>query len=377
MAHPNQTTWQDVVDLIPEIWEQALYYAMHRFVMPRNVTVFSDMRGMTPRNVSEYQESGGVQRVAETDDILAVPFEREFLAKLEPAEIGLLHDLTDQRLETDPENTIVDATTNLGYNLGRTMEEDLLTNFRYFTGGSIGTVDGDFSLDLIFRARAMLEVEAIPGPYIAVIHPFHWSTIYKEVLDFQNPGLENFKDARLREYYAPGLADVRIVPSTLLPRTPVYTLTIDATGGTFTLSVDGEETANINHNANAGTIQTALEALDNVVAGDVTVADHAGDPDFSITFQQNFLNSNVELVADGALLTGGGSTAVVGVESNYTAAGLYTQDAIALDMRRGFRLELDRDASHRATELVATMIYAHSPWRASRGVQILADTTEA
>jgi hypothetical protein len=46
--------------------------------------------------------------------------------------------------------------------------------------------------------------------------------------------------------------------------------------GTFTLSFGGQTTTGIAHNANAATIQTALEALSTIDPGDITVADEAG-----------------------------------------------------------------------------------------------------
>ncbi|MHC4633193.1 MAG: flagellar filament capping protein FliD [Planctomycetota bacterium] len=49
------------------------------------------------------------------------------------------------------------------------------------------------------------------------------------------------------------------------------TPTTTASGGTFTLTYDGETTAAINFNATTGAIETALEALSNVNSGDITV----------------------------------------------------------------------------------------------------------
>jgi hypothetical protein len=56
-------------------------------------------------------------------------------------------------------------------------------------------------------------------------------------------------------------------------------------------------------------------------------------------------------------------------------SGMFSRDAIAFDLRRDFRLEPERDASARAWELNATMLYAHGVWRPAFGVTILADAT--
>ncbi len=58
----------------------------------------------------------------------------------------------------------------------------------------------------------------------------------------------------------------------------VQTLTVNATGGTFKLSFDGESTGNLAYDASAGTIQTALFGLPNIGGGNASV--DVGD-DFS------------------------------------------------------------------------------------------------
>ncbi len=49
-------------------------------------------------------------------------------------------------------------------------------------------------------------------------------------------------------------------------------------------------------------------------------------------------------------------------------AGMFSRDAIALDMRRAPRIEAERDASRRGTELNLSTLYAHGVWRPTFGV---------
>lgn len=58
-----------------------------------------------------------------------------------------------------------------------------------------------------------------------------------------------------------------------------------------------------------------------------------------------------------------------------TIGGMFNRGAMALDIRRAMRIELQRDASLRATEVNATAIYAHGLRRPAWGVQIYADGT--
>jgi len=57
----------------------------------------------------------------------------------------------------------------------------------------------------------------------------------------------------------------------------VVTLT-GATGGTFTLAYRGATTGALAYNASAATVQTALEALSTITAGQVSVSGSAGGP---------------------------------------------------------------------------------------------------
>lgn len=51
----------------------------------------------------------------------------------------------------------------------------------------------------------------------------------------------------------------------------VQTVTVDATGGTFTITYSGQETSTIAYNATAAAVQTAVEALSTVGSGNVSV----------------------------------------------------------------------------------------------------------
>lgn len=86
------------------------------------------------------------------------------------------------------------------------------------------------------------------------------------------------------------------------------TITGSPTGGTYTLTFDGQTTANIAYNANAAAIQAALIALSNVNPGDVVVT---GTGPYVITFGGSKAGQNVPTItANSAGLTGGTSPSV-------------------------------------------------------------------
>lgn len=85
----------------------------------------------------------------------------------------------------------------------------------------------------------------------------------------------------------------------------IQTLTASGTvsGGTYTLTLNGQTTAAIAYNASAATVQAALEALSNVVPGDVLVG---GGPfpatPLTFTFYGNYIGDAPTLsVATGSL----------------------------------------------------------------------------
>jgi phage tail sheath protein FI len=90
------------------------------------------------------------------------------------------------------------------------------------------------------------------------------------------------------------------------------TLTFSAapTGGTFTLSFAGQTSAPIPFNANNAAVQTALEAIPGIGAGNVTVTPAAAP--WTVTFVNALGSRDVpQLVADTSLLTPAGTTIAV------------------------------------------------------------------
>lgn len=95
----------------------------------------------------------------------------------------------------------------------------------------------------------------------------------------------------------------------------VQTLVIDATGGTYDITFDGDNTGNITYAGTAGdsaTMQAALETLPNIGPGDVTVTQGAtvsNSTTFTLTFGGQYVGRNVPQISVTESLTGGAGTA--------------------------------------------------------------------
>jgi hypothetical protein len=55
--------------------------------------------------------------------------------------------------------------------------------------------------------------------------------------------------------------------------------------------------------------------------------------------------------------------------------GCFPMEALAVDWRRRIRVEPERDASRRGTEMNMSAVYAHGVWRPARGIQMIFDAT--
>lgn len=87
------------------------------------------------------------------------------------------------------------------------------------------------------------------------------------------------------------------------------TITGTPTGGTFTLTFDGDTTTAIAYNAIASAVETALEALDGIGAGNVNVTGSTGGP-YTVTFAGDLAETDVPQMTATASLTGGTSPTV-------------------------------------------------------------------
>lgn len=87
----------------------------------------------------------------------------------------------------------------------------------------------------------------------------------------------------------------------------VQTLTESGTisGGTYTITFNGQTTAAIAYNATAATVQAALEALSNVVPGDIAVTGGPVDTTpLTLTFYGNLIGNVNQVTVDTTNLTG-------------------------------------------------------------------------
>ena len=122
-----------------------------------------------------------------------------------------------------------------------------------------------------------------------------------------------------------GITTVRTVTATQNSQQWTYALG-GATGGTFDLILNGETASGIAYDATSATVQTALEGLASITAGDVTVT---GDGPHTITMAGNFANISTNTLTDTDNTSGGTGTVITVVQDGTTTWNITFTPALA------------------------------------------------
>jgi hypothetical protein len=126
-------------------------------------------------------------------------------------------------------------------------------------------------------------------------------------------------------------------PFTVDNGTQIVTETGNPTGGTFTITYGAQTTAAIAFDATAAAVQTELEALTNIVPGDVVVSGNPAGP-YTIIFTPAYLSANVatNVTSSGASLTGGTAPSV----TMGRFEGIVMADGTALDPAKNVPMDV-------------------------------------
>lgn len=163
----------------------------------------------------------------------------------------------------------------------------------------------------------------------------------------------------------------------------VQTLTVTGTptGGTFTLSYEGQTTAAIAYDATAAAVVAALEALSTIGGGNIT---GTGGPlpgtAVVLTFAGTLADKNVALItADDALLTGG-TTPAATVATTTPGTGQYDAQSGWTDLgatKTGIQITINNaEESFDVDQILGDISSAPTGWECSVGTQLAEMTPE-
>lgn len=201
--------------------------------------------------------------------------------------------------------------------------------FAKIADGAFGTILDDLGPGILMTAPYTLTGAAEANKTLATITPGFAGRVSAAFAIVSTVASTGGKSANVQLY-------IDNVPGT----NEVQTLTITGTpsGGTFTITYDGQTTSAIAYNAAAAAVQSALEALSNIAVGDVTCGGGAlpGTP-VTITFGGSLAGTDVPLATTTSSLTGGSSPTVT---IALTTAGDPSTDLLAPTATSGGLLAL-------------------------------------
>lgn len=220
-------------DLFSKIYERAMFVARETNLMASLVDTRS-ATGWMDRKLASRPAITAVS-VAETDDFASpTTFGRVAGATITPGEIHAQVLLTKRALETDPDGAANDAAIELGGALATKIDVDLLGLFDSFTTDKGPGTGAAASIATLGAAVAVLtNNKALQyGQPVAVLHPYHWHDIWKELgtpaATMPNSG--DLTTQALRDYFVADLMGVRIFRSANIA---VGDPTPDAVSGIF------------------------------------------------------------------------------------------------------------------------------------------------
>lgn len=174
------STLSDLNNLHNLIYEDALFVARETNVMTNLVTNYS-ATGWMARKISTYPEVSAVSVSDGVDFANPTTFNKTVAATLTPGEVISQVILTDQRIDTDPDEARRDAATELGNSVSSKIDTDLVGLFTSFTTDK-GTGAGSAATTAAAAAGvAVLRNNKVPMPMYAVVHPYHWHDLWVEL----------------------------------------------------------------------------------------------------------------------------------------------------------------------------------------------------
>jgi len=143
-----------------------------------------------------------------------------------------------------------------------------------------------------------------------------------------------------------GRADYRdIIPYTEYEMQSIG-FTFPPTGGTFTLTFQGQTTAPLPFNATAAQVEDALEDLSTIGAGNIEVIDTTGGARYFCTFKGPFAGTAVPMMSiDGGSLTPSYLSTTINHDGGYGVGATEINIVkFPLDLREGFTLSVEGNA---------------------------------
>ena len=166
------TTTTDLNSLYNLIYEDALFVARETNLMVGLVRNFS-ASGYMARKISTRPTLTAQDKPEGVDYQNGEIFGRTLKATLAPKTVMAQTILTDEDVETDPDNARTDASQELGGAVATKIDVDLVTLFASFTTDK-AAANAALSIAKCAAAISVLRTNKAPNPLYFVLHPYGW-----------------------------------------------------------------------------------------------------------------------------------------------------------------------------------------------------------
>lgn len=252
--------------------QQGIFTRAGAFAVDANSIMVDPATGYRVQRIGATGESDGFQVAGDSD--LHVPFGTPMPAQL-TSTISIAGNLSSDATLTTPQTQVLGSNINYTTNGTQAVATTLISNLDQYTGTLNNGV-------ITFSGYKPDGTALGSTPTTDLTMPITATTTLNDVLSWLNTD--------------EGTAAVD----------EAQTISSTATGGTFTLSFGGQTTAALNWNSTFAQIDTALEALSTIGAGNVTCAGGPLPANVTVTFAGTLAGQDAAMITvDNTNMTGG------------------------------------------------------------------------
>lgn len=173
------TTVGDLNSLYNLIYEKARFVARDMNLMV-NLVDNRSASGYMARKISERPQVTATTKAEGSDFSSPTTFGRTLLATLTPDVAFAQVLLTDEDMQTDPDNATRDAAMEGGMAIAQKIDDDLANDMASFTTDK-GATTTALTIAKCAAALAVLRNNSVPGPFTFVLHPYGWHDVWTEL----------------------------------------------------------------------------------------------------------------------------------------------------------------------------------------------------